>query len=472
MIRSKRIIWVMVMLFTATAIPIWVTAWFSVAAAAQVKMSDENPPHIIFIVVDSLRADHVSSYGYERSTTPNLDMNMAAQGALFTDVTAASSWTNPSNGAMLTSHTPSAIDTVWSDIDRSIPEDEVLLAEYLQDAGYQTVGFVSNYWMRHRFGYAQGFDVYEGTSGENTQRAVAINNLATNWLNDNLEKLNNSGQPLFLFLYYLDPHSWYDPLPPYDTLYDSAYTGTLTAEVFGHGQDVVAGTLVPTERDIEHLLALYDGEITYWDFYLGQMFTYLDENGVLENSIMIVTSDHGEMFGEHGKWVHANSLYEEVLRIPLLFRYPGMLAPGQVLTTPVHMMDIAPTLLDMIGIPVPDHMQGQSLLAIMQGRHAPASRPIFSEMPGETDPEAIPYWIAPHTNVYSVKQDGLKLIHYQQGPVLGELYDVQPTSVYEVEDLASQEPAIANRLFAQLQEEFAIPTRHWFLPFVEAQNDT
>ena len=454
-----------ILLFVSLTIVTTMT-WLSRSVeAAPVK---DTQPNIIFVVVDSLRADHVSSYGYERETTPNLDSWVADQGVLFTDVTAASSWTNPSNGSMLTSHNPLSIDTIWSDYDRRIPEDEVLLAEYLHNAGYKTAGFVSNYWMRANFGYDQGFDFYQNTTGEDARRAFAINEMATTWLDSNLGVLESGDQPLFLYLYYLDPHSWYDPPSPYDTLYDSTYTGTMTAEIFGHGQDVVAGNLVPTERDIEHLLALYDGEIAHWDFYLGQMFDYLKANKFLENSIIVVTSDHGEMFGEHGKWVHANSLYEEVLRVPLLFSYPAEVSAGKVFSAPVHMMDITPTIMDMVDIPVPDHMQGQSLLPIMQGGAAPDSRPIYSEMPGETDPTSDPYWIAPHANLFSVKQDGWKLIHTQQAHEKDELYVVQESSIYEQDNLVSQEPEKASALFQLLEGDLEVPVEFLFLPLLEA----
>ncbi len=469
MIKSGRLSTVTGLLLLVTLITMATVLWLSQSAVSMAETEIDERPHIIFVVVDALRADHVSSYGYARQTTPNVDTWVAEKGVLFTDTTAASSWTNPSNGAMLTSHTPSSIDTVWSDMSRAMPEEEVLLAEYLHDAGYMTAGFVSNWWLRAQFGYDQGFDIYQNTTGDDARRAFAINDLATNWLDSNVGTIQNSGQPLFLFLYYLDPHTWYDPPAPYDTMYDNTYTGTLTAEVYGHGQDVVAGNIVPTERDIEHLLALYDGEIAYWDYYLGQMFEYLQTKGMLENSIIVVTSDHGQMFGEHGKWIHRNSLYEEVVRVPLLFRYPTALTVGQVFTDPVHMMDITPTILDMVDVAVPTHMQGQSLLPLMQGESAPDSRPIFSEMAGETDPNSDAYWIAPRTNLYSVKQDGWKLIHAQQVPQSDELYLVQPSSLYEVENQAAQEPEKASQLFQQLQDKFGVPTEFLFLPIVETK---
>lgn len=436
------------------------------SAVSRAETKTTGQPNIIFVVVDALRADHVSSYGYHRQTTPNVDAWIAESGVLFTDVTAASSWTNPANGAMLTSHAPSSIDTVWDDTSRRIPEEETMLAEYLHSAGYRTIGFVSNWWLQASFGYDQGFETYQRTAGPDSKRAAALNDLAFQWLDQNLAAIKDSEQSLFLFLYYLDPHTWYDPPPPYNTKYDSTYTGTLTAELFGHGQDVVSGDIVLSERDIEHIIALYDGEISYWDYYLGEMLAYLESKGMLENSIILFTSDHGQMFGEHGKWVHRNSLYEEVLRIPLVIRYPGILEAGEVMTTPVHMLDITPTILDLAGLAIPAHMDGQSLLPIIQGDKVQNERVIISEMAGEPDPDGDAFWIAPRTNLYSVKKAGWKYIHAQQAPQQDELYIVQPSSIYERENLAAEEDEKAAELFTALQASLGVPDRFLFLPVV------
>jgi len=425
-------------------------------------------PNIIFIVVDALRADHLSSYGYGRMTSPHVDSLLAGQGVRFSDVSAASAWTNPSNGAMLIGRLPSEVDTVWADPQRRIPATEMLLAEYLADAGYQTAGFVSNWWMDERFGYAQGFETYVRTTGseEERERASTLNALAKDWLETQSSQGPSDERPLFLFLYYYDPHSWYDPPAPYDTLYDPDYTGTLTAEVFQHGQDVVSGDITPSARDIEHLLALYDGEITYWDHELGQMAAYLDSLGLWQDSLIILTSDHGQMFGEHGKWVHRNSLYEEVLRVPLLMRYPGVLGAGQEVNAPVSNMDILPTVLELLDIDLPTTLQGQSLIPLLQGA-APESRKIFAELAGETDPQGDAYWIAPHTYLYSVKQDGWKYTHAQQMPQVDMLVQLGQTSVYEGSNMLAEEPEKAKQLWASLQQQFAIPTQFLFMPTVE-----
>lgn len=466
---SQRLPAALLLFFISTVFLLHILLWTTKSARSLTKNLTEAQPDIIFIVVDSLRADHVSSYGYQRETTPNLDAWIADQGVLFTDATAASSWTNPSNAAMLTSRSSSAIDNVWTNINSRVPAAENMLAEYLHDEGYFTAGFVSNWWLRAGSGYDQGFDVYQSTSGAYRSRAEALNDLARGWMDANLQSIQNGDQPLFLFLYYLDPHSWYDPPAPYDIKYDGTYTGTLTAELFGNGEEVVAGNMALSERDIEHLIALYDGEINYWDHELGLMLSYLEQEKVLDDTIIVVTSDHGEMFGEHGKWVHGNSLYEEVLRIPLLISYPEVVTAKQVHTAPVHLMDIAPTLLHMVGIAVPPHMQGTTLLPIMQGSPAPQHRLIVSEMAGETDPDGLTYWIAPHTPMYSVRQDGYKLIHTKQAPAADELYLLRESSVYEQNNLAAEEAETVNQLFGKMQDYFGVPDRFLFLPVAQSQ---
>lgn len=424
----------------------------------------QSAPNVIFIMVDSLRSDHVSAYGYGRDTTPNLDAWVAAQGVRFTEATAPSSWTYPTNAAILTSHTPSSIDVVYGDMNGRLPEAETLLAEYLHEAGYATAGFVSAFWVWERFGFNQGFDHYVHTRGD---RADEVNQLAMTWLDDNWTAVQAAGKPLFLYLYYFDPHTYYDAPPPYDTLYDSTYTGTLTAAAYAHGEPVVSGVIVPTARDVEHLIALYDGEIRYWDEQMGQMFAYLDGLGVLDNSVIVVTSDHGQMFGEHGKWVHRNSLYEEVLRVPLLLRYPGVVTADTAVSAPVQGMDITPTILDLLNLPVPDHMQGDSLVPLLQGDTWPADRPIYSEMDSVTDPAHPAYWIAPRTDLFAVKQAGWKYVHALGGRSDDLLLQVGDSSVYEGPNEIAAEPEKAAALYDDLVRRFNLPTEFLFLPSVD-----
>jgi arylsulfatase len=418
-------------------------------------------PNVIFIMVDALRADHVSAYGYERPTTPHLDAFMAG-GARFAEATTASSWTFPSNVGMLTGRMPRRIRMVdWASLSAVVPEEEVMLAEALKAGGYHTAGFVNNYYLDRQFGMAQGFDHYERMA--DSELAADLNTRFFNWLDGGGA---NTGQPLFLFMYYYDPHTWYDPPPPYDSLYDPTYSGSLTPEVYQHGQRVVSGEIVPTRRDIEHLLALYDGEITYWDVHLDQFLDRLAAEGLLDNAIVVLTSDHGQMFGEHDKWVHRNSLYEEVLRVPLFIRYPGVV-PAGVIDTPVFTGDLMPTILGLTGLPIPAGLDGVNLQPLLQGAPGPlANRPIYAEMEAETHPASIGYWIAPRYDLRSVKDGNWKYILEFNNPAGNALYRLRDETLFEGANAISDYPQMAEKLEDQLYDWFALPTTFNFLPSV------
>lgn len=427
-----------------------------VVAAAQ--------PHIILVMVDALRSDHISAYGYPRQTTPNLD-TVAAAGATFVDASVPAPWTFPSNAAMLTGYLPSHLGVLWADDASRLPDETHLLAEWLHDRGYATAGFTASYYTRGRFGFDQGFDTYQQLTSDRT--AAALNQLAQSWLDGNWSAVKSAERPLFLYLYYFDPHTWYTPPPPYDTLYDPDYTGPLTGEFYEHGEPVVSGAFTPTPRDLEHLIALYDGEIAYWDSAFGQMLAYLDGLALLDNSVIIVTSDHGQMFGEHGKWVHRSSLCEEVLRVPFIVRYPERFAGGLQIDEPVSLVDLTPTVLDLLDETAPAEMTGVSLLPLLEQRPWQTPPPVFSELDGVTDPAHSAYWIAPHTDLFAIKEDGWKYIHTAGSTTpTDHLFAVQPASPYEREDVLDAEPALAAALFEKLAARYQLPTDRLFLAAV------
>jgi arylsulfatase A-like enzyme len=266
-------------------------------------------------------------------------------------------------------------------------------------------------------------------------------------------------------MYYYDPHSWYDPPPPYDTLYDADYTGGLTPDIFQHGEKIVSGEIVPSERDVEHTIALYDGEITYWDAQLNQLLNRLAAEGLLNYAMVVVTSDHGQMFGEHGKWVHRNSLYEEVLRVPLFLRFPGALPANKVIDAPVFTADLMPTILYLAGLPVPTGLDGANLVPMIQGLDEElAERPIYAEMDGESLPSSLGYWIAPRNDLRSVKEDGWKYVFEVNNPEGHALFEVQPDSVYEGVNLIAEYPQKAETYQEMLYDWFRLPTYFNFVP--------
>jgi len=424
------------------------------------KGTSSLPPNIILIVVDDLRADHSSAYGYTRLTTPNLDMLIASQGARFEAATSAEAWTYPANAAMLTGRLPSKLGVTWSDPASVLPTSTVMLAEYLHDAGYYTAGFITAYYIGGQFGFNQGFDHYFQQIRANSQstRAGELNQAAMNWLDTIWTPTLSGTQPLFLYLYYYDPHTWYDPPPPYNTQYDPGYTGTLTTAVYADSESVVNGSLIPSPRDVEHLQALYDGEIAYWDNQLGTMLNFLDAHQILSNTLIIVTSDHGEMFGEHGKWTHRNSVYEEALRVPLLIRYTGVISAGTVVTVPVQTTDITPAILDWLGLAIPANLDGQSLKPLTQGSVPTQPRSIFSEMDAITNPAWPAFWLAPRYESRAVRQGDWKYIHTLGLNGSDALYNLQPASVYETDNVLQAEPGVAAELYQSLINKFKLLT--------------
>lgn len=431
----------------------------------------DEQPNVIIVMVDALRPDHVSSYGYERPTTPNLDKWLAAPGTRFLDVTSASSWTYPANAAMLTGRMPTDIGVQWHRNDTRIPASETMLAEHLKLAGYTTAGFINAYYVWPTFGFGDGYDIYGVVQSGLNGDAAQVNDAAFEWL-DTTWQPDLRDKPLFLYLYYYDPHTVYAPPPPYDLLYDSTYTGTLTGEVFRNGEPVVSGEIVPTPRDIEHLKALYDGEITYWDTQFGLLMDRLAELGILDNAIVLLTADHGQMFGEHGKWTHHNSLYEEVVRVPMVISWPGVLPSGGVISAPVTTMDVTPTLLHLLGLPVPNDVAGQDLGPLLRGEADDPARPIFSEVSGETDPHNPHFWNSPRHEQRAVKQAGLKFIHEIRNPDGDALYVVQPASQYETDNVIDMAPEQAQSLRDLVFDRFTVPTHFFFLSPVQGGRST
>lgn len=420
----------------------------------------DGRPHIIFIVTDALRYDHVGANGYHRDTTPELDQWVADAGVTFRHATSAAAWTFPSTAAMMTGRLPVRLGANWNHT--TLAAGVPTLAERLAAAGYTTAGFTSAPFSRANRGLGRGFAVYDDSLAllplDAQGQAAQLNALAQQWL-----AAWHGAEPLFLFLYYFDIHTWYHPPAPYDVRYDTTYTGALTPAAYRNGEPVVSGTLMPTPRDIEHLIALYDGEIAYWDAMLGQMLATLEGRGLLDNAAVIVTSDHGDMFGEHGLWTHGNSVYEEVVRIPLLMRYPGVTAAGLTVDAPAQNTDIMPTLLEWAGAAPVAGLDGVSLSAAATGQTV-APRDVFSEVDGVTDPADWAYWLAPRDTLHSIRRGDYKFIQHVGHEAADELYRLGPTSPYEQQNILAAEPEVAAQLRAAVTAKFAM--QHVRLPAV------
>jgi len=323
---------------------------------------EPRPPDIVLISIDTLRADHVGAYGYPKPTTPNLDA-LAREGVVFENAIADTSWTLPSHASLLTGAS-SLVHSVIDDTRALAPERETL-AERLRAAGYRTEAIVSAPYLHPIFGFAQGFDRYrllgetlydagdakleqmlddawrarrqrDDDAWRRARRAHEVVALAREPL------ASERTAPLFLFVHIFDVHADYDPPAGY-------------AERFGDFSTAVAGDDPPIVRDsqivratpqgaLARAVARYDGEIAWVDEQLGVLLRAIDELGRRDSTLVVVTSDHGEEFLDHGGSGHRHSLFDEQLRVPLAMRWPSALPAGRRVEAQVRSIDVAPTI--------------------------------------------------------------------------------------------------------------------------------
>ncbi len=339
-----------------------------------------TPPNVVLISIDTLRADHVGTYGYGRPTSPRID-EFAEKAVVFERAYGASYHTADSHMSLFTSVYPS-VHRIRNLNDpslsvRRLSERIPTFTEALQHAGYTTVGFHGGGNVSPEYGFDRGFDIYlrAQTSDEPME-----------WLTQ------DPTQPFFLFFHTYHLHDPYTPSPPFDKLHDPGYEGSMISDraVFDsivNEQGFVAARdeywkQVDPENseDLQHVIALYDGEINEADLFVMEL---VDEAlRLFPDTIVIITSDHGEEFFEHGRFLH-DQLYEECLRVPLIIKMPW-LDQGLRIATPVSLIDIAPTVLSLLEIPAPNTFQGTALL---DERDKPRSdRTIFSEKLFSEDP--------------------------------------------------------------------------------------
>ena len=318
---------------------------------------------VILVSIDTLRRDHVSLYGYPRLTTPGLS-NFADDGVVFDDAVSTSSWTLPAHASLLTSLNPSFHGAV--DLHQGLSSSLMGLPKLLQERGFFTQAIVTHLYLSEQYGFGAGFDRHtflpETRAQQVTDRALAF--------------LTSKGdEDFFLFLHYYDPHWHYDPPSPYDRSFDPTYEGTTTG-VWWDFKEETAESIDP--RDLHHIVALYDGEILYTDRHLARLFREMKRLRIYDKAMIIVTSDHGEEFLEHGGWEHQKTLYEEQIRVPLVVKLSQSRHRRQQVREQVSLIDIAPTVLADLGLPSPSTFQGRNLLPLLEGGES-ASGTVWSE---------------------------------------------------------------------------------------------
>jgi choline-sulfatase len=322
----------------------------AVQASFQRPAAGPRPRNVILYLVDTLRADHLGCYGYSRPVSPRVDA-FARQAVTFRHTVAQSSWTRPATTTLLTGLLPR---THGVNGRRDKLSDQALtLAEMLQARGYHTAGFVTNGNVARGFGLAQGFETYELLPAKRSA-ATDVNDAAAGWLASGWKR----DAPFFLYLHTVEPHAPYNPVAPFRQRFaPEVHDETLTSRrVFHRLED---GSLAPTPELRQSLLDLYDAEIAANDAAFGELVDLLARRGLWEDTVVVFVSDHGEELFDHGGWEHGKTLHAEMLDVPLIVRAPG--AGARTVQRQVQQVDVAPTILDLLGLPVPPVVEGRSL---------------------------------------------------------------------------------------------------------------
>ncbi|MEK7448766.1 MAG: sulfatase-like hydrolase/transferase [Planctomycetota bacterium] len=351
--------------------------------------------NVIWIVIGSLRADHLQCYGYNRKTTPNIDA-LAKEGIIFTQAIGQSYWTLPSHTSMLTSQYPST-HGVW-ERGQSLQDKALTLPEILKMYGYETTAFTGGLDLNSINNLNQGFDSYYDK--KSLARSADLVPLVVDWLDarrktpDTRPKTQDAGRttpsPFFLYLHTYDGHSPYDAVSePDHHMFDENYRGIFDRVPLSYDllKNIKNSELSLKDKnhklnadDFNHVVAHYDSSIFYADQQMGILVAKLKESGLFENSLIILTADHGEELGDHGSFDRfgAQNLYDEVIHVPLIIKLPNNLTsriphspfsiPHSPIDTPVQLIDIMPTTLDLLKIPLNQESQGQSLLPLMTER--------------------------------------------------------------------------------------------------------
>ncbi len=398
---------------------------------SDVVLPMENPPSppdsppsaqgIVLVMIDTLRADHLGCYGSERGLTPNLDA-LAGRSQRFEEVRSTSSWTRSSVAAMFTGRHPAVLNVLGQE--DAIPATSTTLAECLSAAGWRCLAVCTNKNASATWGFAQGFETYdepEGTAGYPDDFAMVPAEVVTKRglaLLDTLEP----GERFFLFLLYTDPH---DPYLPHPELHPLPKNG---ARFEGSRRDLKRlDALPPQERtppDEERIRQLYAGEVRYVDHWVGEFLAGLDARKLSSETLIALTSDHGEGLWDHGWRAHGHDLYQESVHVPLLLHLPGQ-ERGRVISTPVSLVDLAPTLLARAGIVAPSPIEGRDLAPLWRsGERGTGSQRLYAELRlGRFELQAV--WL-----------DDAKLIHNcgKKSSRPYELYDLaaDPTEKHDL----------------------------------------
>lgn len=354
-------------------------------------------PNVLWVVFDTTRADHLPMYGYHRNTTPTVSA-LAEEGVVFERAYSTAPWTLASHAGMFTG--TYSIQHGCTHEHLQLAPDRVTAAEVLYSIGYETGAFAGNPWFDHTSGLTQGFrDVGPAWRQFSLYNLFAIGRIrlllmpqgqdkggteVVRGFKEWLEQDRDKDRPFFGFLNFLEPHSPYEQVPYEDAKrylgQDLSWDEIVDVSHRHMSRQMFATDYVTTPEDTEIVVGLYDGGIYNADRRLGEVIALLKAQNLLDNTLIVLTSDHGEMFGEHDIYGHDVALYHPLVHVPMVVRYPAAFPKGQRVDNPVQTLDIFPTLAELIGIQdkVPSNVRGRSLLEHFRGQADPM-RPVFAE---------------------------------------------------------------------------------------------
>ncbi len=381
------------------------------APLASAQAPPKEAPNVLFVTIDTLRADHVGCYGYKQVKTPNID-SLAADGSRFARAYAVVPVTLPSHSSMMTGTYP-MLSGMHDFSGNKLSPLQPTLASVLKQSGYQTGAVIAAAVLDSRFGLNQGFDFYydhfefsrldEANLDEMERPGNVVADVALDWL------AKNSRHKFFLWMHLYDPHFPYHPPEPYAT---------------------------------EYAAHPYDGEIAFADEQLGRVLRFLKEKGIYQNTIIVLCGDHGESLGEHGEKTHGFFIYNATMHVPLIIHLPEALA-ARTIAEPVSLVDLMPTVLSAAGLPTPSQVQGRSLLSEIRGVPAATDLPTNRTLYGETFLPRI------HFDWSELRASENAKYHFIEAP-RPELYDLTKDPG-ELHNLFSEKTAVADEMRAQLK---------------------
>lgn len=417
-------------------------------------LPQEKARRVILVSIDTLRADHLGCYGYQRETSPHIDL-LASDSVTFLNTYAASPWTLPSHVSLLTS-LHGVHHQVYYD-DESMDPSIITLADVLRQQNFYCAAFTGGGFVSSIYGFSKGFDSYSDDAGSvfRQDSAEHLFRLVSEWLEYHKEK------SFFLFLHTYQPHNPYACPYPYKTMFTEEGAQWRHLDLTGHlgGKPGIFQELTDSER--RNVIGLYDGEIRYTDECLiGPLLERLKEIGIYDRTMIVLTSDHGEEFYDHGGWGHGHSLYDESLKVPLVIKFPESLYRGQRVSSIVSLVDVFPTILQEMGVDASSlDIDGRSLFPLIK-RKEKGDREFLADIASNVLDSHIPQRIA-------VNRGKEKLIlnkKFTQEDLdffLAPPPSLDPVEMYDLSqdpqerlNVANRRPELASRIIAKINQVY------------------